>query len=63
MDPGEKAFRAEFLEEIQQEINSELKDSYQFDSINVDLNRPIDNEEVQTVVAGLKQGKAAGVDS
>ena len=28
VDPGEKAFRAEFLEEIQQEINSELKDSY-----------------------------------
>ncbi len=63
VDVGEKAFRAEFLEEIQQEIRREWKCSHHFDSLNADLNKPINSEEVESVLASLKQGKAAGVDS
>jgi hypothetical protein len=63
LNSDEKTFRAEFLEEIQQEVNSEILYSHQFDSLNIDLNKPIESQEVQCVIANLKQGKAAGVDS
>ena len=59
----EKAFKEEFLEEIQQEIRSATLVSHQFDSLNLDLNRPIEEEEVVGIIARLKQGKAAGVDA
>lgn len=63
VDKEEKTFREEWLEEIRQEVGSEVKLSYQFDSLNVELNQPISEEEVLNVIANLRQGKAAGIDS
>ena len=63
VDKEEKSFREEWLEEITQEVRAEVKQSYQFDSLNVDLNQPISEEEVLVIVANLSQGKAAGVDA
>jgi hypothetical protein len=51
------------LEEIQQEVRDEMSISHQFDALNDDLNRPIDSDEVLSVIGKLKQGKAAGVDT
>lgn len=62
VDGGENAFNREFLEEIQQEVK-EAELSSQFDTLNRDLNQPIVEEEVLTVISSLKQGKAAGVDT
>ena len=59
----DKAFRAEFLEEIKQEINEELRCSHQWDSVNKDLSQPIESQEVQSVISSLKHGKATGVDA
>jgi hypothetical protein len=63
VDQDEKAFRAEYLEEIKQDISDELRCSYQFDSLNRDINKPIESQEVHSVITDLKQGKAAGIDS
>ena len=49
--------------ETRHEVESEMKLSYQFDSLNMDLSQPILEAEVLKVVANLKQGKAAGVDA
>ena len=63
VDGDEKAFKAEFLEEIQQEVSREMAISHLFDSLNIDLNKPISEDEVVDIIAELKQGKAAGVDA
>jgi hypothetical protein len=62
-DGDDKAFSAEFLEQIQQEVKQELEMSHQFDSLNMDLNQPINEKEVLGVIAKLNQSKAAGVDA
>ena len=46
VDGDEKAFKAEFLEEIQQEVSREMAISHLFDSLNIDLNKPISEDEV-----------------
>lgn len=56
-------FSSEHLEEIQQEVSAEMLVSRQFDYLNVDLNKPLQEEEVTKVIAKLNQGKAAGVDA
>jgi hypothetical protein len=63
VDKEEKAFREDWLEETRQEVGLEVKLSHQFDSLNVELNQPISEDEVMKVIAILKQGKAAGVDA
>ena len=63
VDHDEKTFRKEFLEEIKQEVSDELRCSNQLDSLNKDINKPIECKEVHTVITNLKLGKAAGVDS
>ncbi len=60
---GENSFNKEFLEEIQKEVKAESLSSPQFDTLNRDLNQPIEEEEVLTIIGTLKQGKAAGVDT
>ena len=62
MDPDEKAFRADFLEEIKQEVSNELGWSHHYDFLK-DHNKPINSEEAQAIIANLKHGKAAGLDS
>jgi hypothetical protein len=63
VDEGGLGFKAMFLEEIQQEVRSEMVWSHQFDSLNKELNSPIVEEEVLRVIANLKLGKAAGIDT
>jgi len=63
VDHDERNFNAKFQEEIRQEISDETQCSHQFDSLNLDLNKPIECQEVCSVIAKLKQGKAAGIDS
>jgi hypothetical protein len=63
VDKDEKTFKAQFLEQIQQEVKTELSISQQFDSLNTELNDPIKYEEVTGIIAKLNQGKAAGIDA
>ena len=60
---GENSFNKEFLEEIQKEVKAESLLSLQFDTLNSDLNQPIAEEEVLSIIGTLKPGKAAGVDA
>ena len=51
------------MEPIQQEVKEELLISRQLDSLCFDLNQSISEDEVFEVIANLKNGKAAGLDS
>src|SRR3569623_1319083 len=63
VDKEEKAFSEDWLEETRQEAGLDEKLSHQFDSLNLELNQPISEEEVMKVIGNLRQGKAAGVDA
>ena len=60
VDKEERAFREDWLEETRREVGLEAKLSHQFDSLNMELNQPISEDEVMKVIGNLRQGKAAG---
>ena len=53
VDDGAISFKADFLEQMQQEVRSEVVWSHHFDSLNMELNSPIVEEEVLRVIANL----------
>ena len=63
VDKEENIFREDWLNKTRPEVVNEMKLSYHFDDMNMDLNQPIAEAEVLKVIANLKQGKAAGVDA